>query len=177
MISALLPLSVGAAMAQKASTARSATKTTAGTKASPSAKAQPGWKFSRASGLAKFEFAVPGADEAVVTFSCQPNSGLVRVVSHLGSRGVRPGDGAAIRLINGKNKFEVAGTAFSTPANESVDVGGVTRIDPKLFSLFRSGETIVLDVAGRKRNLSVANARTGADAFEKACGAERQAGG
>jgi hypothetical protein len=112
---------------------------------------------------------VPGG-ETVVSFSCQAS--LVRVVSQIGPRGPRPGDGAAIRLSSGKNKFEIAGTAFSVETGADVAIAGTTQIEPRLFSLLR-GETTTLDVAGRRRNLPLASGRGSIDAFERACGESR----
>jgi hypothetical protein len=168
------------AWAQQSATSRQsgATAKQSGAKAKPSSakktvaapKAQPSWRMTRSAGVPSLEFGGPATAERVIAFSCQPGSGLVRVVSHVGSRGVRPGDGAAIRLTNGKAKFEVAGTAFSAEAEENVDIGGTTKLDAKLFALFRAGDSMVLEVPGRKRTLPAASGRQAADALERACG-------
>jgi hypothetical protein len=83
-------------LAQGGSTA----KPSAGKKAPAAPKAQAAWRF-RGTGVPTLEFGSAGT-ETVISISCQPGSGLVRVVSHVGSRGLRPGDGAAIRLTNGR---------------------------------------------------------------------------
>jgi hypothetical protein len=127
----------------------------------------PAWRFSRERGVPTLAFGA--GSEEVISFSCQPDSGLLRVISQIGARGVRPGDGAAIRLTNGRNKFEIAGTAFSAESNQSVDIGGATQLDPKLFALFRTGDTLVVDVPGRKQAVPVTEARGSAEAFQKAC--------
>jgi hypothetical protein len=146
-----------------------AAKTSASKKISPAPKALPVWRFLRITGLPTLEFGGSGAIDSIIAFSCQPGSGLVRVVSHVGSRGLLPGDGAAIRLTNGKAKFEIAGTAFSAEAGD-VNIGGTTKMDSRLFALFRTGESMVLEVPGRRRTLPAASGRAGADALEKACG-------
>ncbi|HEY7458769.1 MAG TPA: hypothetical protein VH765_08455 [Xanthobacteraceae bacterium] len=151
-------------LAQGGSTA----KPSAGKKAPAAPKAQAAWRF-RGTGVPTLEFGSAGT-ETVISISCQPGSGLVRVVSHVGSRGLRPGDGAAIRLTNGRAKFEVAGTAFSAEAGDDVNIAGTTKIDARLFALFRAGDSMVLEVPGRKRTLPAASGRAGADALEKACG-------
>jgi hypothetical protein len=87
---------------------------------------------------------------------------------------LRPGDGAAILLVNGKTRVEIAGTAFSTPSREAVDIAAATRVDPKLFALFRTGDTLIVDVPGRRRTLTLSGARASAGAFEKACTAGKQ---
>jgi hypothetical protein len=177
-LSAALLLAALFAASAPALAQQSATSKQSGARAKPVAakktvaapKAQPSWRMTRSAGVPSLEFGGPATTERVIAFSCQPGSGLVRVVSHVGSRGVRPGDGAAIRLTNGKTKFEVAGTAFSAEADENVDIGGTTKLDPKLFALFKAGESIVLEVPGRKRTLPAASGRQAADALERACG-------
>jgi len=132
------------------------------------AVAKPAWRFVRRLGSPSLEFGV-GTDDFQLSFSCQPETGLLRVIARIGSRGLQPGDGAAIRLANGKNRFEIAGTAFSTELRKDIDVGGATRFDPNLFLLFKGGETLVLEVPGRKRALPIANAGPSVEAFQKAC--------
>jgi len=129
--------------------------------------AKPAWRFVRQSSAPTLLYGT--GEDFQISFSCQPDSGLLRVVSQIGSRGVQPGDGAAIRLQSGKRKFEVAGTAFSTETRKDVDIGGATRFDPELFVLFKGGETLVIEVPGRKRALPITEAGPSADAFQKAC--------
>lgn len=131
------------------------------------AVAKPAWRFVRQSSAPTLLYGT--GEDFQISFSCQPDSGLLRVVSQIGSRGVQPGDGAAIRLQSGKRKFEVAGTAFSTETRKDVDIGGATRFDPELFVLFKGGETLVIEVPGRKRALPITEAGPSADAFQKAC--------
>jgi hypothetical protein len=161
-------------LAQKsAATARADTKKKA---VKAPIKKLPEWRFSRDLGAPTLAYGVGLKDEVLLSFSCQPDSGLLRVLSMFGSRGLRPGDGAAIRFSNGKLRFEVAGTAFSTESRDDVDIGGATRIDPKLFALFRVGDTLVIDVPGRTRSVPLANARASAEAFQKACMASNAGG-
>jgi hypothetical protein len=129
------------------------------------------WTFKRLFGAPTLAYGTEARDDYLITLSCQPDTGLLRVISSIGSRGLRPGDGAAIRLINGKAKFEIAGTAYSTEGSDAVDIGGATRFDASLLALFRQGETLIVEVPGRKRNLPLNNAKPAADAFEKACAA------
>jgi hypothetical protein len=73
-------------------------------------------------------------------------------------------------LTNGKAKFEVAGTAFSAQEDDNVDIGGTTKLDSKLFALFKAGDSMVLEVPGRRRTLPATSGRQAADALERACG-------
>jgi hypothetical protein len=154
---------------QSGATVKSPAKASAAKKTPPAPKPQPTWRLTRNAGVPSLEFGGPATAEKVIAFSCQPGSGLVRVIAHVGSRGIKPGDGAPIRLTNGKAKFEVAGTAFSAQDDE-VDIGGTTKLDSKLFALFKAGESMVLEVSGRKRTLPATSGRQAADALERACG-------
>jgi hypothetical protein len=128
------------------------------------------WTFARPNGIPTLTFGVLNG-ENTISFSCQPESNLMRVVTHIGSRGVKPGDGTPIRLTNDNVRMEFSGTAFASgPTNDGVDLSGATRIDAKFFGLFRAGDTMLLDIPGRKRGLPVRNSLQSADAFEKACG-------
>lgn len=135
----------------------------------PAADAKPAWRFVRRAAPTLVYGA--DADDFQISFSCQPDTGLLRIIAQIGSRGLQPGDDAAIRLAIGKSRFEVAGTAFSAEPRKDVDVGGATRLDPELFVLLKSGETLVVEVPGRRRSLPIGNAGPSADAFQKACAA------
>lgn len=110
-----------------------------------------------------------GTNEPIVSFSCQPDTGLVRVVAIAGphGRGLRPGDGARIRLMSGPNRFEVAGTAFASGNGTTLFVSGTTRIAPRFFTLFKGSETMNVEVPGRTTGISLKGLRI--EAFERAC--------
>lgn len=149
-----------------ADAAAQTSKKKAAVKAAP-VKAGPGWRFFRRLNMPTLEYGA-NAGDFQLSLSCQPDTGLLRVIAQIGSRGLQPGDDAAIRLANGKNRFEVAGTAFSKELSK-IDVGGATRFDPDLLILFKEGETLVVEVPGRRRSLPIADAGKSADAFLKAC--------
>jgi len=127
------------------------------------------WTLGRDATGPVLQFGLPGSAEPLIAFSCQPEAGLVRVVSFIGSRGVRPGDGARLRLSNGTAKMEIAGTAFAAETKNEVDIGGATRIDARLFALFRGGDTLLVEAPGKKLGLPVKTMGAKADAFEKSC--------
>jgi hypothetical protein len=151
-------------LAAPGATAQAPKKT--GSKASAAA-AKPAWRFVRRVSGPALEYGT-GSEQIQLALSCQPDTGLLRIVAQIGSRGLRPGDGAAIRLANGKSRFEIAGTAFSTEFRKEVDIGGATRFDSALLLLFK-GDTLVLEVPGRKRSLPISNAGPSTEAFRKAC--------
>jgi len=110
-------------------------------------------------------------EEAIVSFSCQPDSGLVRViaVAASGTRGLRAGDGARIRLMSGRNRFEVAGTAFASEKGPALFISGTTRIAPRFFALFKNSETMTVEVPGRTTGISLKSLGPRGEQFERAC--------
>lgn len=139
----------------------------------PASKGERTWTVGREGANPTLAFGSAGGKEPLLLFVCQPDAGLLRVVAHIGTRGLRPGDGAGVRLSNGRAKFEVAGTVYAIGSKDSVDIGGTTRIDPKLFELLRSGDTMIVEVPGRKTGLPVKDLGPKAEAFEKACTPQR----
>lgn len=110
-------------------------------------------------------------EEAIVSFSCQPDTGLVRViaVAASGTRGPRAGDGARIRLMSGSNRFEVAGTAFAGEKGPALFISGTTRIGPRFFALFKNSETMTVEVPGRTTGISLKGLGPRGEQFERAC--------
>lgn len=110
-------------------------------------------------------------EEAIVSFTCQPDTGLVRViaVAASGSRGPRAGDGARIRLMSGPHRFEVAGTAFASEKGPALFVSGTTRIAPRFFALFKNSETMTVEVPGRTTGISLKSLGPRGEQFERAC--------
>jgi hypothetical protein len=109
-------------------------------------------------------------DEVAVSFTCQPETGLVRVIAYGSARGVKPGDGARLRVTNGPARLEVAAIALPNDKNANiVDLGGTTKISPRVFGLFRGGDTMVLEVPGRTVGFSLKTMPGKNEAFERAC--------
>jgi hypothetical protein len=109
-------------------------------------------------------------DEVAVSFTCQPETGLVRVIAYGSARGVKPGDGARLRVTNGPARLEVAAIALPNDKNANiVDLGGTTKISTRVFALFRGGDTMVLEVPGRTIGLSLKTLPGKNEAFERAC--------
>jgi hypothetical protein len=128
------------------------------------------WTSSREGGSPMLQYG-KGMDEAIVSFACQPEAGLVRVVALAGSgaRVPKPGDGARIRFTSGRNRFELAGTAFAGGPGSVIYVSGTTRIVPRFFALFRGSETMNVEVGGRTTGVSLKGLGPRAEAFERAC--------
>jgi hypothetical protein len=115
-------------------------------------------------------------DDVSISFTCQLEAGLVRVIAYGTARGVKTGDGARLRLSNGPARLEVAAIALPNDKNANlVDIGGTTRINPRVFRLLRGGDTMVLEVPGRTTGVSLKTLAGKADTFERACLGGKQA--
>jgi hypothetical protein len=147
--------------------AKSTKKTKKGEPADPAKEARM-WSVGREGANPLLRYG-RGSDETIVSFACQPDAGLVRVVAIAGprDRSLRVGDGARIRLMSGRARFELAGTAFSS--GPALYVSGTTRIVPRFFQLFRASETMTVEVPGRTTGISLKALGARATEFERAC--------
>jgi hypothetical protein len=162
VLSAALVAAPGDALAQSGARAKAKAKVT-------EPPDTDGWRFVREPGVPTLQYTPRGGQQVQLSFACHPDTALVRVVTSIGSRGVRPGDSAAIRLTAGRNRFEIAGTAYAADDSGRVDIAGATRIDERLFELFTVADTLRLELPGRRRSLPIAKIAPVAEAFEKAC--------
>jgi hypothetical protein len=128
------------------------------------------WNLGRESSGPVLFFGKTLTEDVSVSFTCQPEAGLVRVIAYGSARGVKPGDGARVRLTNGPARLEVAAIALPNDKNANiVDLGGTTKISPRVFGLFRGGDTMVLEVPGRTVGFSLKTMPGKNEAFERAC--------
>jgi hypothetical protein len=113
----------------------------------------------------------PNGKDILLSFSCDPNAGLVRVFAYaIPAKGMKTGDGGRVRLSNGPARLEVAATALPNEKNaRAVDLGGITRVSPRLFALFETGETIVVEVPGRTTGIPLKSLGPKKEAFKRAC--------
>jgi hypothetical protein len=110
------------------------------------------------------------SEDVAVSFTCQTDAGLVRVIAYGTARGVKAGDGARLRLSNGPARLEVAAIALPNDKNPlSIDLGGTTKISPRVFNLLRGGDAMVVEVPGRTIGLSLKTLPGKNEAFERAC--------
>jgi len=128
------------------------------------------WQLAREAGRPTLLFARPSGEEPSISFSCDVGAGLVRIIAfNVSAKGMKSGDAARLRLSNGPVRLEVAATALPNDKNaNAVDIGGTTKVTPRLFNLFR-GDSIVLEVPGRTTGLSLKSISPKGEAFEKAC--------
>lgn len=130
------------------------------------------WRFVRDASGPILSFGNRKGDDAIVAFSCQPGSGEIRAVAYTASRGTRRGDAARLRFTNGRQRLEIAGTAFADVRQNRIDIGGVTTSTVQFADLFRGGETMIVEVPGRKVGVSLKTLGNKAAQFAAACRAK-----
>jgi hypothetical protein len=120
-------------------------------------------------------YAHMNGSDAKISLSCEVDKGLVRIIVYdVPAKGMKPGDGGRVRLSNGYARVEVAATALPNEHNpRAVDLGGITKVSPRLFSLLKSGDTMVVEVPGRTTGVPLKSLEKKAEAFERACLAGR----
>lgn len=133
------------------------------------------WVLGRDGSKPALTYSRMNGDDAKISLSCQVDSGLVRIiVFDVPAKSMKPGDGGRVRLSNGYARVEVAATALPNEKNpRAVDLGGITKVSPRLFSLLKSGDTMVVEVPGRTTGVPLKSLEKKAEAFERACLAGR----
>jgi hypothetical protein len=128
------------------------------------------WRLTKDAAGPLLSFAPRKGDDTIIAFSCTPGSKQIRVVAFTASRDTKRGDAARLRLTNGRQRLEIAATAFADTKQKRIDIGGVTRDTQGFLDVFRSGETVILETPGRKVGISLKTIGKKADQFAATCG-------
>jgi hypothetical protein len=130
------------------------------------------WRYVRNAQGPLLSFGARKGDDILIAFSCQPGSGTVRIVAHNASSGTKRGDPARLRITSGKERLEVAGTAFADTKQKRLDVGGILRGTELLLDVFKGGETMIIELPGRKVGVSMKTLGRKGEQFAAACNAK-----
>jgi hypothetical protein len=128
------------------------------------------WRLTKDTSGPLLSFGPRKGDDSIIAFSCTPGSKQIRVVAFTASRDTKRGDAARLRLTNGRQRLEIAATAFADTVQKRIDIGGVTRDTPGFLDVFRSGESVILETPGRKVGISLKTLGKKADQFAATCG-------
>jgi hypothetical protein len=128
------------------------------------------WRLARDASGPILSFGPRKGDDSIVVFSCTPGSKQIRVVAFTASRGTKRGDAARLRLTNGRQRLEIAATAFADSRQNRIDIGGITRDTASFLDILRNGETLILETPGRKVGISLKTIGKKADQFAATCG-------
>jgi hypothetical protein len=128
------------------------------------------WRLTKDASGPQLSFGPRKGDDMIVAFSCGPGSKQIRVVAYTASRDTRRGDAARLRLTNGRQRLEIAATAFADAKQKRIDIGGISRDLPGFLEVFRSGEAVILETPGRKVGISLKTLGKKAEQFAATCG-------
>ncbi len=128
------------------------------------------WRLTKDASGPLLSFGLRKGDDLIIAFSCTPGSKQIRVVAFTASRETKRGDAARLRLNNGRQRLEIAATAFADTKQKRIDIGGVTRDTQSFLDVFRSGESVTLETPGRKVGISLKTIGKKVDQFAATCG-------
>ena len=140
------------------------------------AKAAPDprvWTIARGEGVYVLRYALARDADPDFAATCQPAAKLLQFAVEVKSKQLRSGDGVPIALSNGKRRLELAATAFLGSANGDLVVEAAVSLEPRVFDLFRDGETLTIKLPGETQTLALAGARARLLDFERVCLAGR----
>ncbi|WP_127090186.1 hypothetical protein [Aquabacter cavernae] len=131
---------------------------------------------------------VKGEDTFVLRFSlqrdpdpdfaaiCQPGAQLLQIAAEIDGRPFSSGEGVPVTLTAGKRRLELAATAFLGGGDGKMVVEAAVALDPRIFDLFESGDTLTLRIppsAPKAKALVLTYPLAGARArladFQRAC--------
>lgn len=128
------------------------------------------WRLAKDASGPILSFGPRKGDDSIIAFSCTPGSKQIRVVAFTASRDTKRGDAARLRLTNGRQRLEIAATAFADVRAKRIDIGGITRDVQGFLDVFRAGESLILETPGRKIGISLKTLGKKVEQFAAVCG-------
>ncbi|MGU3493279.1 hypothetical protein ACLBXM_04480 [Xanthobacteraceae bacterium A53D] len=139
------------------------------TKTEPATDARV-WTIVKADDAFVLRYALPRAADPAFAATCQPSAQLLQIAVEVqNDQKIRSGDGVPLSLANGKRKLELAASAFLANAEGLLVVEAAVALEPRVFDLFRDGDTLVVRMPGSTQQLPLAGARTRLADFERVC--------
>ncbi|MFG1423957.1 hypothetical protein [Roseixanthobacter liquoris] len=127
------------------------------------------WSLVRGDDTYVLRFAQPRATDPVFAATCQPSAQLLQIALEVNSTKIRSGDGVALSLSSGKRHLELAASAFLGSSDGLLVVEAAVTLDPRVFDIFRDGDTLTIRLAGQTQTLPLAGARARLQDFERSC--------
>ncbi|MFG1462344.1 hypothetical protein V5F77_05540 [Xanthobacter sp. DSM 24535] len=131
------------------------------------------WSMVRGDGTYALRFSQPRAADPSFAATCQPSAQLLQIALEVNSTKINSGDGVALALSNGKRRLELAASAFLGSSDGLLVVEAAVSLEPRVFDIFRDGDTLTIKLAGQTQILPLAGARARLQDFERACLASR----
>lgn len=127
------------------------------------------WSLVRGDDTYVLRFGQPRATDPAFAATCQPSAQLLQIALEVNSTKIRSGDGVALSLSSGKRHLELAASAFLGSSDGLLVVEAAVSLEPRVFDIFRDGDTLTIRLAGQTQTLPLAGARTRLQDFERAC--------
>lgn len=111
----------------------------------------------------------PVRAEPVFTATCLPQARLLQVAVEVTSKSIRSGDGVALALSSGKRRLELAASTFRGSAKGRIVAEAAVTLEPRIFDLFRDGDTLQVKLPGKTESYPLAGAKAKLPDFERVC--------
>jgi hypothetical protein len=131
------------------------------------------WSLVRGDDTYVLRFGQPRATDPAFAATCQPSAQLLQIALEVNSTKIRSGDGVAMSLSSGKRHLELAASAFQGSSDGLLVVEAAVSLEPRVFDIFRDGDTLTIRLAGQTQTLPLAGARARLQDFERACRTSR----
>ena len=135
------------------------------------AQEQRRWLLDDAGDSATLQYGTPESDDVVIAFTCENKQ--LRISEFVGSTKLTPGQSASLKLSSGTASVVYNGQAVANEMDGTVNVEVVRAPDAKLFALLKSGQQLVIDVAGNQQTVPLRGAAQDVATFERACVGKR----
>lgn len=150
-------------------TAGAAAPAAKGRKAAEAEKDKRVWTLGKADDAIALRYILPKGTEPSFAATCQPSGQLMQITVEVSSKLIRSGDGVALSLVNGRRRLELAASAFLAGTDGRLVVEAAVALEPRVFDIFRDGETLTVKVPGATESFPLAGARARLADFERAC--------
>ncbi|HQS10493.1 MAG: hypothetical protein B7Y12_08850 [Rhizobiales bacterium 24-66-13] len=178
LVLAAVPIGTGVAQANssQAGTGKSSSGKSAKTKSAKASASKTQlppdtrvWSLVRGDDTYVLRFGQPRAADPAFAATCQPSAQLLQIALEVNSTKIRSGDGVALSLSSGKRHLELAASAFLGSSDGLLVVEAAVSLEPRVFDIFRDGDTLTIRLAGQTQTLPLAGARSRLQDFERAC--------
>ncbi|OYW31982.1 MAG: hypothetical protein B7Z41_09790, partial [Rhizobiales bacterium 12-66-7] len=169
LVLAAVPIGTGVAQANssQAGTGKSSSGKSAKTKSAKASASKTQlppdtrvWSLVRGDDTYVLRFGQPRAADPAFAATCQPSAQLLQIALEVNSTKIRSGDGVALSLSSGKRHLELAASAFLGSSDGLLVVEAAVSLEPRVFDIFRDGDTLTIRLAGQTQTLPLAGARS-----------------
>jgi hypothetical protein len=127
------------------------------------------WLLDDSTDQITLQYGTPESDDVVIAVTCEPKAKTMKISEFVGAENLVPGRPARLKLVNGTATLDYAGLAVANEIDGNVNVEVSMRVDPKLFALLKTGQSLLLEVAGKQATIPLKGVTEHLGTFERAC--------